>query len=148
MTFCDSINGWINRKRSGDYCRKNMGNQQEIMTHGAPPSRLQMDRYSGFGLPTYPPSQDIPVAVSPLREWVFVPVTAAGQLGICTPLPHIHLKELISSFYRDQERLSIKCANTRHMHYIKAMRNLSGKIIYHLDSHPCRGAHRSADMQT
>jgi len=31
------------------------------------------------------------VAFSPCGERAFVPFTAAGQRGLCTPLPHIHL---------------------------------------------------------
>jgi len=56
-----------------------------------------MDWFSGFGPPTYPPSRHelfMTVAI-----WVFVPFTAAGQRGILTPLPHIHLHvfELLDS---------------------------------------------------
>ena len=48
-----------------------------------------MDRSSGFGQPTYPPSHyGCPVTVA---LWVFVPFTAAGQRGLLTPLPDIHL---------------------------------------------------------
>ena len=48
-----------------------------------------MDRSSGFGQPTYPPSHHgCPVTVA---LWVFVPFTAAGQRGLLTPLPDIHL---------------------------------------------------------
>ena len=48
-----------------------------------------MDRSSGFGQPTYPPSHyGYPVTVA---LWVFVPFTAAGQRGLLTPLPDIHL---------------------------------------------------------
>jgi hypothetical protein len=48
-----------------------------------------MDRSSGFGQPTYPPSHHgCPMTVA---LWVFVPFTAAGQRGPLTPLPNIHL---------------------------------------------------------
>ncbi len=57
---------------------------------------IQMDGYSGSGLPTDPPSQAIfsenhsQWLFRASRERAFAPFTAAGQRGLCTPLPHIH----------------------------------------------------------
>jgi len=51
-----------------------------------------MDWSSGFGLPTHPPSHhDLIMTVA---LWVFVPFTAAGQRGLLTPLPLIHVYSL------------------------------------------------------
>jgi hypothetical protein len=65
-------------------------NNEEMMMHESTSREIQMDRYSGSGRPTCPPSQVSPVAFSPHGERAFVPFTAAGQRGLCTPLPHIH----------------------------------------------------------
>ena len=46
-----------------------------------------MERSSGSGPPTCPPSQDISQWLFASRRQAFVPITAAGQRGICTPLP-------------------------------------------------------------
>lgn len=48
-----------------------------------------MDRSSGLGRPTHLPSHHGSSMTVVLQ--VFVPVTAAGQRGLFTPLPHIHL---------------------------------------------------------
>ena len=72
------------------YRQGNMKKKQLCMR--APPARLQMDRYSGSGPPTCPPSQVFPSGFSSPdgEERAFVPITAAGQRGLFTPLPHIH----------------------------------------------------------
>lgn len=70
--------------------------------HERLPRSLRMERYSGSGQPTCPPSQVIltenshfpietfPVAFPPCGGRAFVPFTAAGQRGPCTPLPRFH----------------------------------------------------------
>jgi hypothetical protein len=50
---------------------------------------IQMDRSSGSGPPTHPPSHHERLTTVALRA--FVPITAAGQRGILTPLPLAHL---------------------------------------------------------
>jgi len=54
------------------------------------PRSERMERYSDSGRPTCPPSQVFPVALSPCGDRAFVPFTAAGQRGLCTPLPRFH----------------------------------------------------------
>jgi hypothetical protein len=67
-------------------------NSVDIMMHESTSREIQMDRYSGSGRPTCPPSQVFPSGFfSPDgEERAFVPITAAGQRGLFTPLPHIH----------------------------------------------------------
>lgn len=50
---------------------------------------IKMDLSSGLGRPTHLPSHHGLFMTVVLQ--VFVPVTAAGQRGLFTPLPHIHL---------------------------------------------------------
>jgi hypothetical protein len=47
---------------------------------------------------------DLPVAVSPCGEWAFVPITAAGQRGSCTPLPRFHPLKNSAAFLSPRSR--------------------------------------------
>ena len=57
--------------------------------HDTPPSR----NFRWTGLPAQGhllARLPIPLFSETVAYWAFVPFTAAGQRGICTPLPHIH----------------------------------------------------------
>ncbi len=60
-----------------------------ILNMDSRPRGSSMDRSSGFGRPTHPPSHHDCLMTVAFR--VFVPITAAGQRGLFTPLPCIHL---------------------------------------------------------
>jgi hypothetical protein len=49
----------------------------------------------------------IPVAFSPCGERAFVPITAAGQRGIYTPLPRFHPLKILLNFYHPGRRMSM-----------------------------------------
>jgi len=89
------------------------------------PRDFRTDRSSGSGHcntlqglhPTRPPSRSFrPVASAVsvsaicfywwLPLWAFVPITAAGQRGILTPLPHIHSRLHQESPFQQHIRFS------------------------------------------
>jgi hypothetical protein len=75
-----------NTEKKGKFKKDKMKNVDMVFSSLG---EIKMDRSSGLGLPTHLPSHHGSFMTVVLQ--VFVPVTAAGQRGLFTPLPHIHL---------------------------------------------------------
>ncbi len=72
-----------------------------MQTWSSSRGEIKMDLSSGLGRPTHLPSHHGLFMTVVLQ--VFVPVTAAGQRGLFTPLPHIHLFCLFTAVQYNQD---------------------------------------------